>query len=55
MAAASNGRSEVVALLTKKGANIQAQDDVRGNTLSYRQTDSQTCIHFIIFIPGIVF
>ena len=29
--AAYNGRSEVVALLAEKGANIQAQDNVRGN------------------------
>ena len=32
MIAASKGRSEVVALLAEKGANIQAQGNVRGNT-----------------------
>ena len=30
IAAASNGQSKVVALLAEKGANIQAQDNVRG-------------------------
>ena len=32
IAAAYNGHSDVVALLTEKGADIQAQDNVRGDT-----------------------
>ena len=35
MAAASNGHSEVVALLAERGANIQAQFNVRENAWSY--------------------
>jgi hypothetical protein len=40
-----------VALLAEKGANIQAQDNVRENKLSYKHA----CMHFIILISGIVF
>ena len=35
IAAAFNGYSEVVALLAERGANIQAQDNVRENAPSY--------------------
>ena len=53
--AACYGRSEVVALLAEKGANIQAQDKVRENTLSYTNIYRHTYIHVINFIRGILY
>jgi hypothetical protein len=48
MAAASNGHSEVVALLAEKGANIQAQDNVRKKRAIFHT--SLINIYFIILI-----
>ena len=43
--AASNGHSEAVALLAEKGANIQAQDNVRKIASSYTYTGIFTIMY----------